>query len=39
MMDTVMPETCWAYKKYNKVVGYYSSVNNRVLSCAEILIV
>ena len=20
MMDIVMPETCWAYKKYNKII-------------------
>ena len=30
MMDTVIPETCWAYKKCNKIisghlVGFYSS--------------
>ena len=21
MMDVVMPETCWAYKKYNKIIS------------------
>ena len=30
MMGIVMPETCWAYKKYNKISGmkliFYSSV-------------
>jgi len=25
MMGIVMPETCWAYKKYNKIIsGIYS---------------
>ena len=29
MMGIVVPETCWAYKKYNNkwhLVGFYSSV-------------
>jgi len=31
MMGIVVPETCWAYKKYNEInkwhlVGFYSSV-------------
>ena len=31
MMDTVVPETCWAYKKHNKIISdiylvFYSSV-------------
>jgi len=21
MMDIVVPETCWAYKKYNKIIS------------------
>ena len=38
MMGIVMPETYWAYKKYNKISGillvFYSSVN-LVLFAAE----
>jgi len=39
MMGIVMPETYWAYKKYNKIISgillvFYSSVN-LVLFAAE----
>jgi len=27
MMDIVVPETCWAYKKYNKIMS-------RALACS-----
>jgi len=32
MIGIVVPETCWAYKKYNKIIsgiylGFYFSIN------------
>jgi len=35
MMGIVMPETCWAYKKYNKIISgiylvFYSSVKTDI---------